>query len=120
MEFETGRRVLLIMVLVVCPFAPLRTLSAQYQSPSSGSAARDPYSQQVLKLTIIDLAKIKSPPPVMQPQWAIRSSSQAGSPLPNIALTATRRRIRPMASGAALQLFPNPFLSHQCQHSRAH
>lgn len=47
MEFATGRRVLLIVVSGVCSFAPLRTLSAQYQSPSGNSAAHDPYSQQV-------------------------------------------------------------------------
>ncbi len=47
MEFETGRRVLLIMVFGVCSIAPLRTASAQYQSPSSSSASPDAYSRQV-------------------------------------------------------------------------
>ena len=33
-----------------------------------------------MKLTIIDLAKIKSPPRVMQPQWAIRSFQPGAFP----------------------------------------
>ena len=47
MESATGRRVLLIIVSGACSLALPGPLSAQYQSPSSGSATRDPYSQQI-------------------------------------------------------------------------
>ena len=119
MESATGRRVLLIIVSGACSLALPGPLSAQYQSPSSGSATRDPYSQQIRETYNFRFGKNNMSAPgnaaVEDNVHSARRVSVGGilRPLPS-------GSVQPMAPGAAFQLISHALLSHQCQYSAAH